>query len=91
MPGILRRLSDIHSELFSKRKGYYNIKHNTAYNTKIICNDLQRHLHIIKMKEVIYVVVTNTYVSKNKKDYEQKRDLIHRRCILILRSKLRGE
>jgi len=43
------------------------------------------------MKEVIYVVVTNTYISKNKKDYEQKRNLIHRRCVLILRSRNEGK
>ncbi len=36
------------------------------------------------------MVVTNTYISKDKKSYKQKRDLIHRRCVLILRSKRGG-
>lgn len=31
--------------------------------------------------------LVNIYISIDKKTYNEKRNLIHRRCILILRSK----
>ena len=37
------------------------------------------------------MIVKDTYISKNKKDYEEKRNLIHRRCVLIINAKNGGK
>lgn len=43
-------------------------------------------LHIIDMRRVIAVKITNTYATKNKTERLEKQTELHRRCILLLQA-----
>lgn len=47
---------------------------------------LRTLLHIIDMRRVIAVKITNTYVTKNKIERLEKQTELHCRCILLLQA-----